>query len=453
MAVKTQDPDVPGAKHPNYVKHEQQFEHVSNVYDGIDSAKQYIQQYSQEENKEYADRQSMATLDNFVFRTVDDIKNIIFRKPLDLSAITNANLKVYSEKINFEDNLNEFSKEVLANRIKDGFTYILVDSTNYDRNEVTTKAHQEAKNIRPYFVNIPRANILSWKFNEAGEYTQIVIKEEYEIDSEYNVEIGTQIKVWNDQGVVQIWRDDEKYGEPIETGLGKIPIVKIGDDDIPPLYDLAKINITHMNRDSEVSNYSRVGGAAFLAVFGDLDDGENAPATLGINKGLKFRDKTTSDVKWIEMEGKNYEMLKDRILYHEDQMMRISVSFTTDTLEAKTATQVNKESVTGESKATDYATELEDGINKAIQMINEYTTTSNISEENRVEVNKDFDSSILTPEMVTSYRTDYLAGIISYDKLLEYLIAGEYFKDMTDEEKNAEKARLMDNPMGDEDDL
>jgi len=67
-----------------------------------------------------------------------------------------------------------------------------------------------------------------------------------------------------------------------------------------------------------------------------------------------------------------------------------------------------------------------------------------------VEVNKDFDSSILTPEMVASYRTDYLAGLISYEMLLEYLIAGEYFKEMTDDEIRKEKARLMDNPVGGE---
>lgn len=448
MAKKRKNPDIPGEKHPEYVKHEIQVTKVNDVYTGIDTAKQYLQRYNQEETKDYNARQDIATLDNFVFRTVEDIKNIIFRKPLDQTAIKHANFKKYAEKINFNDNLNEFAKGVLENRLKDGKTFVLVDSIDYDKEQVVNQAQANALGIRPYFVNIPRKNILSWKKNQLGQFTQLVILEEYEIEGPYNISVGEQIKVWKNDGTVQIWRDDEKHGDVIETGLKVIPIVQIGNDDVPPLYDLAKINITHMNRDSEVSNYTRVGGAAFLAVFGDLEEAGNKPATLGINKGLKFRDKSTSDVKWVELEGSNYDMLKDRILYHEDQMKRIAVSFTTEQ-ENKTATQVNKESMTGESKATDYATELEEGINAAIQMMNEYITSNKISIDNKVEVNKDFDSSILTPEMVASYRTDYMAGIISYEKLMEYLIAGEYFKEMTDEEIAEEKARLMDNPMGD----
>lgn len=450
--MSAKNTNAPGAKHPEYLKHEDQFLRVNNIYDGVDQAKQYIQKYSQEDPKDYGERKDIATLDNFVFRTVEDIKNIIFRKPLDETAIKHTDLLDWLKKINFTDNLNEFSKTVLENRLKDGFTYLLIDSVSYDAETVKTKAQQKFLGIRPYFVNILRKNVLSWKIDKQGQYTQLVIAEDYEVETEYNVGVAQQIKVWKADGTIQIWRDGEKYGDPIETRLKTIPFVKIGNDNTPPLYDLAKINITHMNRDSEVSNYARVGGAAFLAVFGDLDEGENKPATLGINKGLKFRDKTTSDVKWIEMEGRNYEMLKNRILYHEDQMKRIAVSFTTEQ-ENKTATQVNKESMTGESKATDYATELQDGINSAIQLMNLYITGTKIKEDNEIEVNKDFDSSILTPEMVTSYRTDYLAGIISYEKLMEYLIAGEYFKDMTEEEKNQEKARLLDNPMGDNTDL
>lgn len=449
--ANNKNPNIPGDKHPEYAKHEDQVQKVNDVYDGIDTAKKYIQKYNQEETKDHNDRMSIATLDNFVFRTVEDIKNIIFRKPLDMTAISHNNFKAYAEKINFNDNLNEFAKGVLENRLKDGKTFILVDSIDYDKEKVVNQAQANALGIRPYFVNLVRQNLLSWKKNQLGQFTQLVINEEYEEEGPYNVIIKSQIKVWalkEGKVTVQRWRDDEKFGDEIETGLSVIPVIQIGDDDVPPLYDLAKINITHMNRDSEVSNYTRVGGAAFLAVFGELDEDGKKPVTLGINNGLKFRDKTTSDVKWIELEGRNYEMLKDRILYHEEQMKRIAVSFTTEQ-ENKTATQVNKESMTGESKATDYATELEEGLNSAIQMMNEYIVTAKIPEDNKIEVNKDFDSSILTPEMVASYRTDYMSGIISYEKLMEYLTAGEYFKEMTEEEMAEEKARLMDNPMGD----
>jgi len=427
-------------KHPSYLEHENQVARVSNIYDGVDSAKQYIQKYSQEETTDHSDRQDIATLDNFVFRTVEDIKNIIFRKPLDESGITNNDVKKYVDKIDLSSNLNTFSKRVLVNRIRDGFTFVLVDSSLFNEEEVVNKAQQNDLGLRPYLINITRKNLLSWKKNDLGQYTQIVIQDTYEVETDYSRISKPQIKIWNDDGTIEIWRDDEPF-LTIPTGLTSIPIVKIGEDDIPPLYDLAKMNITHMNRDSEVSNYTRVGGAPFLSVFGDLDDGA-VPKTLGINNGLRFKDKSVSDVRWVEMAGTNYEMLKDRILYHEEQMNRISVSFVQEQTN-KTATQVNKESMTNESKATDYATQLEEGINDALELLDTYKVDGSYG-ENKIEVNKDFDSSILTPEMVKSYREDYTLGIISYDKLIEYLVAGEYFKKMDENEMIAEKARLQD---------
>lgn len=432
---------TPGTLHPEYMKHSDQLSRVIDVYDGIDTAKRYLQQYSQEETNEYTDRQDIATLDNFVFRTVESIVNLVFRKSVDISGITNPSAKQWIESIDFTNSINNFAQTVLTNRIKEGYTFILIDTPAYNPDEVTNKAEQDALNIRPYFVNILRSDVISWKQDMYGEYTQIVIKEQYEIEDSYTTTTEDQIKVWNSDGTVEIWRDGQQYGETIETGLDMIPIVKIGSDLTPPLYDLAKINITHMNRDSEVSNYARIGGAAFLAVFGNLDD-DDAPKTLGINKGLKFKDKTDSDVKWIEMQGTNYDMLKDRILYHEDQMDRIAVSFTTESIN-KTATQVNKESMSGESKVIKYATELEEGLNLSISLMGIYGSDKTKLPDSELVVNKDFDSAILTPEMVASYRLDYTTGIISYEKLIEILIAGEYFAKMDEKETEEEKTRLL----------
>ena len=443
---------TPEFKHPLYKKHEDQLSRVSNIYSGVDSAKQYLQRYSQEDEAEYNARKDIATLDNFVFRTVDDTKNIIFRKPLDDTGITNNDVILYSNKIDLTNTLNEFAKKALSNRIRDGFTFVLVDSVAYDSNAITNKAQQTALGIRPYFVNILRQNVLSWKTDDNGIYTQVVIQEPYTVELDYSIVTLTQLKIWtvrDGKVEIEIWRENKKEYEKVsitQTALKSIPIVKIGDNNIPPLYDLAKINITHMNRDSEVSNYARVGGAAFLAVFGAMDDG-NAPKTLGINNGMRFNDKSQSDVKWIEMEGRNYEMLKSRISYHEEQMNRISSAFTMDQTQEKTAYQVGKETMTGESKAIDYATQLEDGINTALKLLDVYKTEGSYG-DNIVEVNKDYDSAILSPEMVASYRLDYTSGIISYEKLIEYLVAGEYFKSMTDEELAVEKARLADSGMG-----
>ena len=430
---------IPSSPSAQYTNHQHQVKKVSDLYDGIDTAKSYLQQYGMEDNTEFNDRQSIATLDNFVFRTVEDIQNIIFRKPLDLSSVKNKTVLDYCEKIDFTNNLNEFGKQVLSNRIRDGFTFILVDSVKTEDQDLTL-ADQAALGIRPYFVNVLRKNVIGLKTDKFGNYTQVRIKESYEVEDGYDTEIKEQIKVWN-IGSIEIWRDQEIYSLE-DTKLSVIPIIKVGNNDIPPLYDLAKINIQHMNRDSEVSNYSRIGGAAFLAVFGaNAQEGE--VKTVGMSDGMQFSDKSTGDVKWIEMEGRNYNMLKDRILYHEEQMKRIAISFTTSQ-DNKTATQVNKESMTAESKAIDYATELESGLNDVLMLLNEYKVSGSTFGENYILVNKDFDSNILSPEMVTSYRTDYAAGIISFEELRQILAEGEYLKEITEVEMQTIKTQIKD---------
>ena len=422
--------------HPEYTEHQRQLKIVNDMFSGIDTAKYYIQKYSQESTSDYDDRKEIATLDNFVFRTIEDIKNIIFRKSIDETNVTNNTMLKYIEQIDFQIDLNEFAKRVLVNRIKDGYTFILADSIRYDDTLLSNNAQKDAYNIRPYLVNILRENVLNWQLDEVGNYTQITIREFYQEKSGYATLTFEQLKVWNVDGTVEIWRKGELV-DIWDTGIKTIPIVKIGKDLIPPLYDMAKLNITHMNRNSEVDIYTRVGGAPFLAVFGHQDQ-KGAQKTLGINKGLSFSDKSQSDVKWIEMDGKNYDMLKDRILYIEDQMKRIAVDFTTKIETIKTATQVNKESMSGESKATDYAIQLEMGINQALAMMNLYEELG----VNEIEVNTDFDSSILSPDMVASYRLDVASELLSRDKFIEIMIAGEYFPYMTPEEIETEKARL-----------
>ena len=128
--------NTPDFKSKEYLDHLDQLSTVSDIFNGVDSAKNHIKKFAREDSLDYQNRLDEATLDNYVFRTIDTIKNIIFRKAIDTTAITNKDVERWIEKINFKDNIDNFAKKVLKNRLRDGKTYILVDSPSYDPNDI-----------------------------------------------------------------------------------------------------------------------------------------------------------------------------------------------------------------------------------------------------------------------------------------------------------------------------
>jgi len=432
--------DSPTFTSKDYNKHENQIIKVRALYDGSDSAVKFLRQFPKEENDVYAERQEDSALDSFVYSTANTIKNIIFRKPIDLTGVQNSQVQEWLKKVDFVNSINKFSKNMMVNRILDGKTYLLVDRMTFNPEETQNGSQQSDFDKQPYFVNILRNNVFNKEYDIFNTLTKVSIREFYtEKIGEFGSEEKEQVKVWYNDGKIEVWRDDKVYSS-LQTKLKVIPLIEIGNDENPPLYNQAKLNVQHFNRNSECSNYVRTGASPFLAVFGNIDGGDK-PKTLGINSGLKFSDVQQSDVKWVEMTGKNYEIINKEITKLEDQMLRIAINFVSDQ-QNKTATQVEKESMEAESKLTDYAKEIEEGISDGLALMQLYSDAP--LGENTIEMNKDYSNNILTPEQANSYRLDYTQGIISLDRLWQLYAKGEYIPLLDEKKQEAEKALLKD---------
>lgn len=433
----------PDFKNTEYTAHLTQLNIVNDIYNGIDTAKNHLWKFEKE--SDFKTRQDQTSLDNYVFRTVDTIKSIIFRKPIDLMGVNNNQLIEWLEKINYKDDINEFSKKILSNRVRDGYTFILVDTSSYREEEIKSKADQEKANIRPYFVNILRSQVVNWETDEYGQYIRFSIKETYsERVGLYGLEYKEQIRMYeltNGKVEVSIWREaSEVIGSRSTLQVPMIPIVQVGNDMIPPLYDQAKININHLNRNSEKSNYVRVGAAPFPIIKGQLE-GESGEKTLSINQGLHFTD-TDGSFEWAELSGNNYTMIQEEIKYLEEQMERKSVEFVTE-LKTATATEVEKASTSNESRLIDYSTELEQGINDAIELMQWYYINGSLG-ENFITVNKDFQSNILDIQQANFLLSLRTQNLISYDMMIDMLIKGEIIPFLDEKQRESEKLKLRD---------
>ena len=428
-------------KNKLYLKHETQVSTINNMFNGVDSAVDHLQQYSKEEKKDFDKRKEVATLNNFVARVVDSIGNIIFRKEINVEKLDGTVIAPYLDAIDYTNSLNAFGKQLLEYFERDGKTFILVDSPIYP-DDVKSNADEIAKGLRPYMKAVERANVINWKYDEQMRLQRVTIKESYEAETtEFEENIKTQYRVLYYGGKIQIWREGE-VSITIEAKYTDIPLVEIGEYDVPTLYDLARININHMNRGSELNNYIRIGAAPIPVTYGaDTIDGEIR--VIGINQGMNFNGKKNeTGFEWVEMSGKNAEMIRNQMKEDEEAMLDIAVNLVTSN-QPRTATEVNSDNIENESKLVSSAMLIENGLNKALSYFAAFLNTT-LTEEQKCVVNKDFDSNKLTDEEVTQYRADYLAGIVSWDKFIDIMVAGKRYPKMSDQEKQTEKANLID---------
>ena len=433
-------PNKPKAK---YTKHQHQVGIVNDIYDGVDTARNHLLKYSQEEEPDFKGRVSACILDNFVFRTVDTMKNVVFRKDIDTEGVKNTLMQGYIEKIDLSNNIDYFAKQVFDNSRKDGFTFILADTQTYDPKELNSKQKAQEAGVRPYLANILRSNVINWQGDDINFSDWVVLKEcvtEYN-GSEFDEKEVIQYRVIYANGMMKIFKEDSEKMEVLRTAKRSKPILtKVGNEDIPEFYDMAKININHLNRNSELDNYVRIGGAPFLAIGGSQDSKEGEVKTIGINSGLQFTDENFK-VEWIEMSGANSEMIRNRIKDYEIAMMNQSIEFLTSDSNL-TATQVNKESAPKESKLKSYSRELEDGLNEALADMGSLVTGG--LGENTIVINKDFDNAILTDEEAQSLREDYINNVITLEELREAYYRGERLNRLSPDEEAKMLAILKD---------
>ena len=420
---------------------------VNDVYRGIDTARKHIDQYTVESNEDFEKRLNAATLDNYVHRSVQSLKNIIFRKPIDIENIENKELFEWCKKdIDLKGtSLNEFMQETYVNAKRDGYSFVFAD-TPASLEDVTTLLDEQQSNIRPYLVQIAREDLFYWETDSFGNYKVAAFYESYEKRESglFGFTIETQIKVHFNNGITRIYRDGVQYGEDIQRGVKEILLFKVDDNAIPQFYGQAKINIKQMNRESEKSNYVRIANNPFPITYGLTE--QDGTTTLSTISGLNFNNKQEGGFEWAEMSGQCYNISKEEINELSDQMMRIAVSFATGS-NVKTATQVEKDSTEDESKLSDDAIMLETVFNKILQSFSKLKDNFKV-EEDAIKVNTDFSSTVLSPEQQDRLLALYTQGVISKDRLLNALEYGEILRVLNDADKQAEEMKLQNENLG-----
>ena len=418
---------------PEYEKYISSVKYVQSVYDGSEEAKQHLQQFTKENKTKFDNRKEVATLNNFVKRTVNAMRNIIFRNPTDTSLLP-PSFDEFKKAVDFTDSLNEFAKDIIDAIVRDGETWILVDSL---QGEATSRAEERELGLRPYFVHINRASVVNWRYDNQGRFEFVVIRENYvEIDG-FKEESKEQDKVWYVDGRVEIYRDNELY-EEYQLQINKVPIVRLTDSKTPSLLDQAKLNVSHMNRNSELDQYIRVASAPVPVTYKMTKD-DGGITTIGVNDGIAFSSgKDEAGFEWVSLKAENTEAISNRIKDYEEAMLDIAITFASSS-QVKTATQVETESTEDQGKLSNVAQIVEDGLNQALRLIEMFNESYKLTDEQIVKINRDFDSARLAPEQIAQLKDLYINEVISWETFITLLEKGEV---LTIEDKEKEKASL-----------
>jgi len=409
--------DKPDTQHLEYKQSFHQLVLVNNIYQGIDATKQYLFQFPQEQKSTYEERMDRATLRNFVRRAVEAFTGMIFRKAIEHDGWS-PRVAASFEKIDKHQDLRAFCRQVTNSVTLDGKTYVLIDSATDGKAE-------------PYLVHITRKELINWRRDENGNFTMIVIEEILSRPKgKFATEYYQRWRHYDENGDISIYErvagsKDIILMETIKTDYVGIPLIEIAVDNVPMLYDTAKLNIKHFNRLSHKDRYLTMAALPIPVIWGaDIDDDGNTntakPAlVIGVDEAFVFTSKEDGDFQWRELSGDSIQELeKDLDSIVEDITTGILRAAETANTVQKTATEVALLQAEASDRVGAIAISVQTGMYKALTILSEFFNEK-VPADAIFILSKDFNSALAGTDGQRIIFESYMQGLISIETLLQ----------------------------------
>ena len=427
MPVDQCDGDDVSCERREYLDHQHQWQLCRDIYYGIDSAKRHIVKNANEYKEDFNNRLRRSTLNNFVERIVNTMGGEIFRKTLTFEDTTpklEDEIKLIPAT---GDSLSMFGKTLTETALVDGAAYIMVDAPVDGGN--------------PYFTIISRSQLKNWRKDEAGNFTMAVIHEFIEIpQGAFGSKLIDQYRVLKEDGNVTIYRKSGENGanvwfiyEEITTTYNSIPLFELKIEDVPPLYDIATVNVKHMNFLSMQDDYLAEALSPMLfgvalglegdgQVYGDGPKPDVPKMVVGV-RSMTVTDNPEARMEWVEMSGKTYDISSTHLEKMEDDMSQRALKLQNESVKNVTATATMENATEKNSRLTDIATDCEKALNDAV---NAYMMMKYHKEfTGYIEVNKDFNQTVLDSGGIAQLNALQVSGNISKETLLNALQKAE----------------------------
>jgi hypothetical protein len=345
----------------------------------------YLPKFPREDSESYDYRIKTSTLFNGLGRTVENMAAKPFAEPVTCKDIAPEQEQWLQDVDQCGNNLNVFAHNVFTAGLKYGLTHILVEcppTTDKDGKLLyPTKADEMKAGIRPYLVHITPKQVLGWKSAKTGAGAEVLTMLRLmecveEDDGAFGVTKIDQVRVI-EPGRWSTYRQNDKK-EWILHAEGKmslqyVPLVTFYTKRtgfmtaVPPLTDLADLNIAHWQSSSDQTNVLHVARVPLLAVIG-VNEGD----TIVIGTKTATELPPGGDMKYVEHSGAAIEAGRLSIQDLENQMRAMGAELLAETQVATTATQNAIEDSEQKCQLSMMVEGLEDTLDQALMIMHDW---------------------------------------------------------------------------------
>jgi hypothetical protein len=387
-----------------------------------------------EENIRYTNYVMRAIFYNFVARTLVGFIGQIFSREIELKVPTTLNALV-KDVTGDGLTLEQLAKEACAEALSVGRFALLVDYPKSER--AFTKAEVDEGLARPVILPYKAEQIIDWDFKKVGAkwvLCFVVLKEIHDYrGTDGSLNTCNQFRILDmgedGNGVYRqrVWREgdhngwvEEEESEPKANGkqLSEIPFTFIGainndsKPDMPPMYDMAKINIGHYRNSADYEESVFYIGQPTFVVSGIKEkwwnDVMKCVLRFGSRNGVVLNENATAEL----LQAQPNAMAKEAMDSKKEQLASMGAEFLRETSTEKTAT----EAAINDSSRTSAISNAAKNVSAAFQFALEWCAVFQGEAETSVmfKLNSEFDLVRMTESQRAQLLKEFQANVISW---------------------------------------
>jgi len=397
-------------------------------------AETFLPQEPREGDEAWDSRVSRSVLSPYTSRIIETAAGAILRKPIHIEG--NEYWQLFAQNVDgLGSNLNEYARRAVVSSLTYGHSAILVDypAAMGARN----LAEERAQNRRPYFINIDAPQIWGWRQASTmpgSPLTQVRIHEYTTRPlNDFGEEQIEQMRVIypGKYDLYTLGQDVVEFSESGGYSLDEIPLVPIYSNrrgmlrSLPPLLDIANLNITHYQRQADLIHALHVAAMPILILEGW--DSSTSDVGVGVNYALAMQP--GNKAYYVQSDATSFDAQMAELQSLEQQMSTLGITklfgqkFVAESAEAKRIDQAQSNSV-----LAIVSQELESALNQAFRFAARYVGI----EPPMIRIDRDFDYYRLIGQDVAVLTQLNELGKLSDTTLLEILRRGEILPDNVD---------------------
>ena len=395
--------------------------------------RKFLPQFPREADESYDVRLSKAVLSPFYKRLELLLAGMLTRKPVRLTDVSDQ----VTEQL--------FDVDLQGNDLQTWLFTTARIALRYGHVGVLVDAPRAGENGRPYWITISPRELLGWRteiIDGKQRLTMLRIAETVTVpDGKYGEKDVERVRVLT-PGAYEIHEKDEKGDYKIvdegRTSLSEIPFAvayanRTGVmESMPPLDDIAELNLQHYQVSSDLSNILSVSAIPLLAIYGFPQSAEEISA--GASEALALPETARSE--YIEPSGNSFDAQFKQLEQIENKINGLGLAAVLGAkLVGESAEAKRIDRSQGDSTMMVIAQQMQDLIDNCLRFHAEYLQQPVAGSS---QVNRDFMGQRLEPQEIQALLQLYTAGTITQDTLLTELANGDVLSEDFDIEEEVE---------------